>query len=478
MSALFQPARITHLTVAAALVLAGVGAMPYAGSWNDGSRLAAVESLLERGTLSIDDSVFVRPAAAPADHPPYPPGLLRQCGSLDKLFIRGRFYSDKPPVVSCLLALLYAPGRAAGLLPSPAERPDLFAQLMTLFTSLLAYAVSLGCLHRIGEAVGLKGWMRALWMAAFALSTFALAYTRHVNNHVLQLAVTTAWLLLAMRTGECDGLSRPWLSLLGMGCLLGFGYNLDLGSGPLLLAVGVGLVGWRTRGLVPMMAVAAAALPWVVACHALNYAIGGVVGPLNAVPAYLAWPGSPFDTGNMTGVLRPTPGKQAVYALALLFGKHGVLVHNLPLLLGLPAMAVLLRPSRYRAEALAGLLWCAMTWGLYSLASNNYSGACCSVRWFVPFLSPGFLLLAVYLKHHPERVRDLTALAAWGAVLGVLMWCVGPWTTRMVPALWPVVGCALVTWLVVRLWPRRGAAPAVLPEVEAVEEPATPRMAA
>ena len=34
-------------------------ARPYAGSWNDGSRLATVESLVDRHTWAIDDSIFV-----------------------------------------------------------------------------------------------------------------------------------------------------------------------------------------------------------------------------------------------------------------------------------------------------------------------------------------------------------------------------------------------------------------------------------
>src|SRR5439155_20745101 len=121
-------------------------------------------------------SVFVRPEAAPADHPPYPPGPLRQRGTLDKLFIRGHYHSDKPPVISIVMAGVYAPGRALGLLPPIAERPDAFAWLMTLFTSVLAYAVALACVHRLGAAVGLKGWTHTVWLAAFALSTFALAY--------------------------------------------------------------------------------------------------------------------------------------------------------------------------------------------------------------------------------------------------------------------------------------------------------------
>lgn len=81
-------------------------------------------------------------------------------------------------------------------------------------------------------------------------------------------------------------------------------------------------------------------------------------------------------------------------------------------------------------------------------------GACCSVRWFVPFLAPGYWLLAMLLRDRPEFRADFLALSAWGAVLGGIMWSIGPWTQRMVPLMWPVVGCALLTWGAIE-WSRR-----------------------
>src|SRR5436309_2084542 len=89
-------------------VLLGAGAValfsarPYAGSWNDSSRLAAVESLVDHHTFAIDHSIFVQvPTPASLDTPtPYPPDdpcLMKQ-GTCDKLFINGHFYSDKPPL--------------------------------------------------------------------------------------------------------------------------------------------------------------------------------------------------------------------------------------------------------------------------------------------------------------------------------------------------------------------------------------------
>ena len=56
------PCRETRALLAVvfvATVLALASAKPYAGSWNDGSRLATVESLVDHRTLAIDDSVFV-----------------------------------------------------------------------------------------------------------------------------------------------------------------------------------------------------------------------------------------------------------------------------------------------------------------------------------------------------------------------------------------------------------------------------------
>src|SRR5947209_4079540 len=92
--------------VVVAAVIAVVSAKPYAGGWNDGSRLATVEALVDHGTWSIGDSVFVRPAAEAGVYPPDDPAL--DYGTLDKLLIDGRYYSDKSPVPAVFMAGEYA----------------------------------------------------------------------------------------------------------------------------------------------------------------------------------------------------------------------------------------------------------------------------------------------------------------------------------------------------------------------------------
>src|SRR4051812_4014036 len=100
--------RAEILVVGVAVVVALFSALPYAGSWNDGSRLATVECLVDHHTLAIDRSIFV---AVPEGGSPYPTDgpdapLLRE-GTRDKLLIDGHYYSDKSPVPALLLALLY-----------------------------------------------------------------------------------------------------------------------------------------------------------------------------------------------------------------------------------------------------------------------------------------------------------------------------------------------------------------------------------
>src|SRR5205823_6049266 len=137
-------------------------------------------SIADRGTTAIDDSPFVRvpPDTVARGVPPYAPherDLLAH-GTRDKLLINGHFYSDKPYVVSFLMAGLYKAGRALGL-PAAAERPDLFCLALTLGTSGLAYVLGVCCVYLLARQVGLPPPVRPALAASFALATVALPYS-------------------------------------------------------------------------------------------------------------------------------------------------------------------------------------------------------------------------------------------------------------------------------------------------------------
>lgn len=442
----------TALVLCAATAIAGLGARPYAGGWNDGSRLAAVESLVDYGTLNIDRSIFVvvPPRLHPSDPTPYPPDnqLLMQYGTRDRLLVRGHSYSDKPPVPTLLMALLYK-GLQLGTGLRARERPDRFCYLMTLGTSGVAYVLTMWCMLRLGTQLGLTLARRMALAASLGLATVALTYTRHVNAHIILLAVAAALLVLLVRLADDAragriGVGRP----LAVGALAGLAYTVDLGAGPVIAPAALAVVAARTRRVAPVTLALLAALPWTATHHAVNYAIGGTVLPASLVPEYLQAAGGVFTSHTMTGAWNhDTVGHFVVYAAAVLFGKRGFIGHNLPLFLVIPAAVSLVRrESRYRAEVWCALAWMAGVWLVYAAGSTNYSGVAASIRWFVPLLAPAYFLIARYTEGHRRQEGGFLILTAFGILMAVLMWWRGPWMDRMVPFYWPTQAAALLTW--------------------------------
>lgn len=452
--------RIRWGLIVVAVVVAGLAARPSMGGWNDGSRLASVQALAERGRLALAEV-------------PYP--------TADKLLIGEVYISDKPPLLAGALAVPIWLARWTLGLPDAAERPGLFAWLVAFWAAAVSLGVVLLCLDDVGRAIGLAQPLRHVWLASLLAATMTPAYAQHVNGHLPLLAVVAA-------VCACICTTRPhperWAEVVWLGTLAGVAYNLDAGAGPPLLpalAVWVWLRGGGVRGVLWL---SVAAVPWVVAYHTYNLVWGGTLRPLNMVPAFLAWPGSPFDSANMTGIARHGPVQQVVYALALLVGKHGFLNHNLPMLLGLAGVVGVWRRCASGVVGVGGLGglggmnglggvsgvsvvdgpdsgcgrpelavvggWCVVVWLLYAVLSNNYGGACCSVRWFLPMLAPGWLVLGLLLRDRPAARSEFLWLSGCGAVLAWSMVAVGPWTLRMVPGLWPVVGVAVVGWLALR----------------------------
>ena len=409
----------TAAVALAALAVAIVSARPFAESWNDGSRLATIESLVDRHTFVIEAAIFARPPATDAER-----AAVRMV-TLDKVQVDGRFYSDKPPVPALLLAGLYQLWRWSGGASAQAA-PDRFVWWMTLYSSGLAYLVAVVALFRAGRTLRLPRRDRLLLVGSFALATGALPYARAVNGHELLLAVAMAIFAL-LAGGDAGGWSPR--RLLAIGTLAGLGYTIDLAAGPLLLAcVGV-CVAVRTRRARPLGLVAGTASPWLLLHHAITFAIAGTLRPINAVPEYLAWAGSPF-VGAMTGEVHHAGAFDfASYAVQLLIGSRGFLGHNPTLYVAIAgAVALWRQPPREAALLVCGAVWSVTTWLTYAALSNNYAGSCVSIRWFVPLLAPAYLLLAVVLRDHPSWRALIAATSALGALLALAAWWRGPWT--------------------------------------------------
>jgi hypothetical protein len=345
--------------------------------------------------------------------------------------------------------------------------PAGFCTLMTLASSGLAYVLAVVGVYVFSGRLRLGLAYRLLLTVSFALATVALPYARHVNNHILLLAVV-AWLTvdvaaLAEETGP-SGLR--WQRLLRLGFLSGLAYTIDLGAGPVILCCTGLLVMVRWRRGAAVVAFGLTALPWLALHHTLNYAVGGSWRPANAFAEYFDWPGSPFQAGNLTGGWAHSgPGSFLLYAASMLFGKRGFVGHSLPLFLVFPAAWMLLKERRRQPEVLWALACFAGTWVLYAAASNNSSGMCLSIRWFVPLLAPAYFLIGLWLRRYPQSWMQFAALSGWGFVL-MLGMGEGPWSDRMVRGFWLIQVGALLNCGVIHFYGQHVQSVAAAAQVE------------
>jgi hypothetical protein len=462
MNAVFRRIDWLFAVFLAAAALA-VCARPYAASDNDSSRLATIEAIVDYHTLAIDNTVYVPPGSvnAPPEHRPFLvrengwDGNKHRDGTMDKLYIHGHFYSDKPMVPAVLLAGPYwVTQQLFGL--RARERPDVFAYLMTLLLSGIPYVIAVVAVARTARLLGLAPRLNLLLTASFAFATVAAAYTRHLNSHSPLLAVAALVFMLLADFPRDPAAPLPWGKLLLLGLLNGFGYALEQPTGGLLLA-GTGLVLLvRRPRLTTALLYGLAVLPCVVGHQSINYALAGTVRPLNQNPKYFEYEGARFGPENMTGRWNHDNfGWFLWYALRLIYSERGFLPGNVPLFLLMPGVVILVRRVRVeRPEMWLALLWPVGVWLVYAALSTNYAGFSCAIRWFVPFLAAGYYLLALLLRERPDLMPDFLLLTGCGVILAAEMWWEGPWAYTWY-TYWPVQVLAVLSWAswaTYRLW--------------------------
>jgi len=448
-----------YTVLAVAVAMAIVSARDLAGGWNDGSRLATVEALVDYHTLAIDDSIFVKipwpsyfigasPYAdapwltevKPGDPFPYPLNYPdswcgdgrhpETMGTKDKILIGGHYYSHKPPVPALLLAPWYFVVERLGDVKAR-DRCDEFCYWMTLGSSGGSYVVALLCTFQLGRLLGLSPAWRLALVSSLGFCTVTVAYVRNVNDHILLLAVASGLALALAHLARRARDDSPTKLVAIIGCLAGLAYTIDQATGPALLLATAALVAYRLRRRRRALVVfALAALPWLVVHHAINYAIGGTLTPIGSVPEFFNWPGSSFVRQNMTGFWNhPSLGDFAIYMLELTIAPlHGFFPHNMPLWVAVPGIFVVWRrQAAQRPEIVWGMAWCLASGFLYGALSSNYAGFCCSIRWFVPFLAVGYYVLAVLVRDDDRYRSGLLLFSGLGAAAAYFEWRQGPW---------------------------------------------------
>ena len=384
---------------------------PRINGWNESSRMALTQSLVEQQSFSIDKSVFVDGG--------------------DKVFIEGHFYSDKPPIPSMLGALVYAPLYSAGLTLDFGW--NLSYYLIILFTVKAFWIASVLEFYRALQFTGIRKDQKNLVLLLYTLASLSFSWSATFNNHSLAgSSLMIAFLFYLQAKHQSHKQALFW-----SGFFFGLAASMDIPTGVFLLGFGI-LIICRDRMRIQSLWFLAAALIPLSIHTVINYSIGGTLLPLQIIPEFFIFEGSVWDKSTaLSGVRLNSALFSLKYAFLCLFGPSGFVWYNPLLLLLIPVMIrIIRRGGPFKREALVILLGSFILMAYYFVSSSNFGGWSYSIRWFVPLLPLiGFFLHAVDLKGQTKWRKYILVVLITIAIPIAVIGLVNPWSN---PDIYPI----------------------------------------
>ena len=365
---------------------------------NETSRYSVVESVLERGTFVIDDSIFETP---------------------DKGERNGHFYGDKPPLLTFGAIAWGRVLKCFGV-----RFLDGSYYRAVYLTNVLVFVLS--CLTGWFFYVGLRRRPRMpepyrIAMSALSVvSTLVLSYSVTLNNHTLCAAAMMGLVLLLERCEE-DGLTRLRAFLAGV--MTGLLLNLEFVTGGVM-------------GLAVFVFVLTAISPHRIE-NVLMYAAGAGLLILCEAGMNLISYGSPLPLYLSTHKPAFTEKNYLAYAFNILFGYEGFFLYMPALLFaGCACASPRMRRDRvfvYMTASTAAAII------LFAVGTSDFGGWCYGYRFLIPFAPVLLYYAAVYFGRPRPRLKrwNLFRLAlVWGVVFSVVG-VTDPWNASYEGSLTP-----------------------------------------
>jgi hypothetical protein len=355
---------------------------------NDASRWAQIEALVDLGSPTIERSRFR--------------------GTVDKVIVDGREYSNKPPFFSLLGAALYAPlAKVTNWRLGDAATSGRAIWTLTLLLVGLPAAAGVAIFDReLASDARLSAAGRGLLASGLAAGTLFFSFAGTLNNHV-----PAAVLLLAAAVTARHG--RPLASGLAAGFAAAIDLLPGLGLAP-FLAWGASRGGsTRSRELARF---ALGFTPGVVAFALSNLAITGTLLPPKMLPGAVDL--SAQAGPSAAGVVLP---QSARYPVEVLFGAHGLFTVSPLLLLGAAGLVFAMR----REPGDERRFWRALAAGValqivgHALLAGSYGGWSYGYRYLIP-IQPLLLLAAPFALGTSRRTALGAALLAPSLLLAAL----------------------------------------------------------
>jgi hypothetical protein len=367
-------------------------------SWQEESRMATVQALVEQGTFIIDHTEFNRTG--------------------DKVFINEHFYSDKTPLLSVAAAGAYAVlHNVLGLTLDPTICvPDEDAAACRAFTStgtrftafywltLIFIGGSASLLvvlfWRALLAAGASGTLATALAVALGLASPLAPYSIVFAGHVPAALCLFAGFYLLMKTSGLEALaglgntlasvpakvSTPWRSgwlLFWAGLLISLSANIDLMLAIFIVAFGLWIMFTRWRMIFPYAL--GAGIPFAISA-AINYWAAGTIVPLYFDPKAYDFVGTVLNTtvGGTNGFYSLEFGLRYTYDMFV--GQRGLFSFTPMLIFAFVGMVVAFKQHRQRGLIVA-VVGGSLAFAAYLiLRTDNFGGLAWGTRWFVPLV--------------------------------------------------------------------------------------------
>jgi len=410
------------------------------GGWNDASRLAMIEAIVEHGHLWIDGTQ-----------------MSRYTG--DIALIDGRYYSDKPPALAFAAVPIYAAENALGItFRGDLARAYYWTTLLTIGASTVAGLVVLAWF--LPHIVADVRWQAAT-IVAIGFGTLNTAYSITFSNHPPSAtALLVAFLLVWYWRRFGGGLASVAASAIA----IGFAALTDHGAAFYMPAFLL-YVAWpdtrpvadggataprraahdvrassppradaraRRRGAAVLVFAALTSVA-IVAYAAYAIALSGSPLPLPLQPRLFNYPGSYFaDRSHLAGSALPhaSVADFARYVAACLFGYRGLFALTpLALFVAWGVARIALSTSHpNRVEARLALAPTLVLTVYYLITSSDPGGNAYGVRWFCLFLPMLYVFLAdAYALLHGRVLRSVFWVAYALSIPLALIGAIDPW---------------------------------------------------
>lgn len=366
-------------------------------SGNETSRLAVVESLVERGTFSIDGSFFK---------------------TEDRVFIGGRFYSDKPLLLPLFLGGIYKTLHILGL--NFKDNYHLTVYLLNFagggFFALLLFLF----FHRAIKPFNFSFIRTSLLSASLIFGSWLFSFSATLGNHVPAAFFLFLFFICFLKIKK---INAPRL-IISAGFLAGIILNIEIPAGLLISAVSLlFLMIVPERKLQDLSCfISGFAIPFA-GMLAINYIAYGSIVPAYAVPGAYNFPGNIHSTA-VAGL--NIPESLLLYPFNILFGYRGLFSYMPALLFIIPYFMIC--RGKIKINTIFMFIFLLSFIIFYSLMTGDYGGWSYGFRFLIPVIPILWFYICEWFA--ANKNKTLKIIFAIAVVWGILTSAVGaynPW---------------------------------------------------